>query len=69
MERSTVTIRETSDGWEVSRGNLFANTAAEALNCVKQQDQELASRGISNITVITWEPTTRLGRRVIKALQ
>lgn len=72
LRRRAVRIAECPNHWELTDNyGLRENhpTAAEALRAVKACDAILAASGISVITVITWEPTTSMGQRVVRALQ
>lgn len=58
-----VTIRELGQNrWEVE-GQTF-DAGALALRFVTAQDREAAARGVSRVTVVTWETVTRIGRMV-----
>lgn len=70
MKKLFITICETAKGWTVTNGddsNPF-DTAAEAQKAAKQIGDELAENGTSNIIIITWQPSTNIGRQVVRAI-
>jgi hypothetical protein len=72
--RSNVRIVERADhgGWLLqwdADTSEICETAMAALNAIKQRDQVLVNAGQDiMITTIVWEPSTRVGRTVVKAV-
>ena len=71
--RIPATITEQNDGWLLQwsgtdKAEHYA-AAANALQAVKDMGRMLAKAGHSVVTVLTWEPKTRLGGQVVRALQ
>jgi len=64
-----VTIQETPDGWVSLEYGRKYKTAAGALRGVKRDNAKLAGPDTMVITVIEWQPTTRTGDMVVRALQ
>ena len=77
IRRSQVSVVERPDGWVLmwDRGepgrptDEFHETGAAALAAIRERDRTMADAGFSMFTVITWEPTTTIGRQVVQALQ
>jgi hypothetical protein len=68
VTRRRVTVTELADSWRVTwdDGSVAdLPTAFESLEAIKERD---ASSGESVVTVVTWEPTTRVGSAVVRAL-
>lgn len=71
--RQAIEVEETSRGWILKRRGiedvLYAS-AAEAAMAIKRKDEALAEEtsDAAIVTVITWSPSTRLGRLVVKAI-
>lgn len=67
-----VRIVETKDGWRLSwepGQDEDHPSAVEALSAVRERDRVLAEAGTVVITVIEWEPNTRIGRAAVRVLQ
>jgi len=62
-----ITITERKIDWSISDGRVF-DSAGEALAVIKAEDAVRAEAGQSCMTVITWEPTSKWGRAVVKVL-
>lgn len=71
IRANKITIREIADKWVVYWGfdNDEYSTAAEALRAVVERDTKIGEGGISMITTIVWETTTKIGQQVVMALQ
>ncbi len=70
MNRTTTKRRfkETPGGWlDLDSGHTF-KAAANAMSAAKRESKRNATGGMGAV-VIEWEPTTRLGRIVIEAIQ
>lgn len=68
---SSVTICEAGDGWVLvwpDGTSEFCGTAGEALQAVRDRGTAQAQLGVSTAQVVTWEPTSKIGRRVVCAL-
>lgn len=68
---SSVVITEAGDGWVLvwSDGTSeFCGTAGEALQAVRDRGTAQARLGVSTAQIITWEPTSKIGKRVVCAL-
>lgn len=63
-----VEIIETPTGWRDSDGNEH-ETAPAALAHVRAASAERARVTGRDVTVVSWQPTTRVGRLIVKALQ
>jgi len=71
IEKLEVVIREVHDGWDLrwsDGGMIHYPTAVKALEAVEQHGRELAEAGQSTVQRITWEPTTEIGRAVVRVL-
>ena len=69
--RRSETIRELPDGrWLNKHTGRYHKGAARAQAAVFRRDKAItrANKGAAVITVITWEPITELGTRIVKAI-
>ena len=62
------TIRETKRGWLNGGTRRYHKTAALALQAVRRRDNDAATDDRVVVTVITWEPSTRVGALVVRVL-
>jgi len=68
IRRRYVTVSETPEGWIATEEGRKPKTG-EALKAIKKRDKDLAkATETSYVTTITWEPTTPIGRSVVKIL-
>lgn len=69
--RKSITIRELPSGWLAKERGTTYKTAHAALQAIRREHRGIAS-GIPSaavVGVITWEPTTNVGRSIVAALQ
>jgi hypothetical protein len=69
--RKSITILELPSGWLAKERGTTYKTAHAALQAIRREHRGIA-RGIPSaavVGVITWEPTTAVGRSVVLALQ
>ena len=69
----TRTIRElpkerNGKRWLCLERGTYYKTASYALNAIKREDKKLAVAHDIVITEITWEPITRAGKIIVKAM-
>lgn len=68
---ASVSICEIGDHWEVrwplAPTEVFG-TGAEALAAIRGFGESLSRLGVSNALVVTWEPRSRVGRQIVRAL-
>lgn len=72
MTTLRVLIIECAECWELLWSDNtyeYVNTAAEALEVVKKRGRAMSSNNICSVITIVWQPKTRIGRQVVKALQ
>lgn len=65
------TIREIDDGWFLvweDGKTVLCSTAGDALQAVRTFGSLNAQLGVSTAVVVTWEPSTSIGRAVVRAL-
>ena len=67
MDIHRVTIEELEAGWVIVEGDrrTTCKTAAGALRSIQRRGK---SKGTTNAYVITWCPSTKVGRLVVRAL-
>jgi hypothetical protein len=66
---SNIRIEERETGWYNHATKRLHKTAVHAFKAVSRNDQKFVkATGNSKATVITWEPTTRVGRMVVRAI-
>ena len=67
-----VEIHEQPSGWRLSwsqgQGTEMHDSAADALAAIRERDQALAEAGISAVTIVTWLPTTSIGRSIVRVV-
>lgn len=65
-------VQETEIGWRITCDELdvekTVKTASHAARLIKKSAKFMAEKGISTIYKIEWEPTTRIGKMVVKAI-
>ncbi len=62
-----VDIEETTAGWKHG-GTVYA-TAVQAMKAVREMDEFNAKNSPDPlITIVRWEPKTRIGRMIVKAI-
>lgn len=72
FEKNTVVIEESRGGWRLrwnAADEEYQPTAADALAAVKEMARILADGGINSMVTIEWKPRSRVGWRVVRALQ
>lgn len=70
----TARVVEMTDCWLLTwqtpeaSGWRDCDTASEALAAVRDASAAWAERGTANVAEITWEPKTKMGRAIVRAL-
>lgn len=64
----SITISETPVGWLNQHTGRLHPTAAQAIRSVRRSDKQVANEYGMTVTVISWRPTTRVGRLVARAI-
>lgn len=68
VERNTTTDLRWRVKWSDGRATVHA-TAVDALNAVKARDNALVETGVGMaMTVIEWEPRTKVGKAVVSVI-
>lgn len=69
MITNETTIEETSLGWRIAQTGVEYETAGAAYKAAKKRDRALSTAtGATVLTALHWQPTTRLGREVVREL-
>lgn len=71
--RARAAITERADHWELRWADELGceriPTATKALAAARERGRLLAGDSGASVVVIEWQPTTAIGRRIVRALQ